>query len=92
MELQAVSLNTCFARTGAHTHPAVVSHTSCDLLKFTYNCYFAAKLVLDLARLDGRRRMLLDELVQVLDTHRVVLSRTVCRRLLVERMDFVYVK
>jgi hypothetical protein len=35
----------------------------------TYNCDFAAELVLDLTGLDCIWRMLLDELVQVLDTH-----------------------
>jgi hypothetical protein len=92
MELHAVSLHTSFARTGAHTHPAKVSQTLCNLVLSTYNCDFAAKLVLDLARLDRGWRILLDELVQVLDTHRAVLSRTVCLGLLVERLDFIEVK
>lgn len=35
----------------------------------TYNCDFATKLVLDLACLDCIWRVLLNELVQVLDTH-----------------------
>jgi hypothetical protein len=34
-----------------------------------YNGDFATELVLDLARLDGSRRVLLDELEEVLDAH-----------------------
>jgi len=38
-------------------------------MTLTYNCDFATKLVLDLTRLDCIWRVLLNELVQVLDTH-----------------------
>jgi hypothetical protein len=45
----------------------------------TYNCDFAAELVLDLTGLDCIWRMLLDELVQVLDTHLGDLSSSISR-------------
>jgi hypothetical protein len=35
----------------------------------TYNCNLATKLIFDLALLDCTRRMLLDQLVQMFDTH-----------------------
>jgi hypothetical protein len=55
---------------GTHTHPVRVSKNSyaSDLCS-TYDSNFATELVLDFARLDCIGRVLLDELVQVFDTH-----------------------
>lgn len=61
-----------------HMHSRIlygVSISSCMCkLRSTYNCNLATELVLDLTRFDSIRRMLLNELVQMLDTHSGELS------------------
>lgn len=53
-----------------HTHPECVSNAS-ELIRicYTHDSDFATELILDLTRLDSIRRMLLNELEKVLDTH-----------------------
>ena len=78
MDLDTVRLRAQQKFGAVHTHPGKVSYSSVEVfIKETYDGYFATELILDLTSLDRARRVLLDELEEVLDTHRGRVSHSV---------------
>ena len=77
---------------GLHTHPECVSCV-CEVrdMAYTYDSDFATELVFDLTSLDGTRRVLLNELEKVLNTHfgciAVSITRAVCEYVLSLRAE-----